>query len=120
PLDPPPRLDGAELLRAPISPAHRDDLDPVCDPLPRRPAGRPAPPPPRPGAPLGERAGPRRRAAVAVGFVGVLVITRPGLGGLHPAAFLSVAGAVCYALYSIATRILAAYDSSATTHFYSV
>ena len=68
---------------------------------------------------LGERVGPRRLAAIAVGFVGILIITRPGLGGLHPAAFLSVAGALCYALYSIATRILAAYDSSATTMFYS-
>jgi drug/metabolite transporter (DMT)-like permease len=68
---------------------------------------------------LGERVGPQRRAAIAVGFIGVLIITRPGLGGLHPAAFLSLAGAVCYALYSIATRILASYDSSATTMFYS-
>src|SRR5918998_1753998 len=68
---------------------------------------------------LGERVGPRRLAAIAVGFLGVLVITRPGLGGLHPAAFLSLGGAVCYALYSIATRLLAAHDSSATTMFYS-
>jgi drug/metabolite transporter (DMT)-like permease len=68
---------------------------------------------------LGERVGPRRLAAIAVGFLGVLIITRPGLGGLHPAAFLSLGGAVCYALYSIATRILAAHDSSATTMFYS-
>ena len=68
---------------------------------------------------LGERVGPRRLAAIAVGFVGILIITRPGLGGLHPAAFLSLGGAVCYALYSIATRILAASDSSATTMFYS-
>lgn len=68
---------------------------------------------------LGERVGPRRLAAIAVGFLGVLVITRPGLGGVHPAAFLTVAGTVCYALYSVATRILAASDSSATTMFYS-
>jgi drug/metabolite transporter (DMT)-like permease len=68
---------------------------------------------------LGERVGPRRLAAIGVGFLGVLIITRPGLGGLHPAAFLSVAGAVCYALYSISTRILASYDSSATTMYYS-
>jgi drug/metabolite transporter (DMT)-like permease len=68
---------------------------------------------------LGERVGPRRLAAIALGFVGILIITRPGLGGLHPAAFLSLGGAVCYALYSIATRVLAAHDSSATTMFYS-
>ena len=68
---------------------------------------------------LGEWVGPRRLAAVAVGFVGVLVITRPGFGGLHPAAFLSLAGTVCYALYSISTRLLASSDSTATTLFYS-
>jgi drug/metabolite transporter (DMT)-like permease len=68
---------------------------------------------------LGEWAGPRRLAAIAVGFVGILVVTRPGLGGLHPAAFLSLGGAVCYALYSITTRMLAGADSSATTMFYS-
>ena len=71
------------------------------------------------GPVLGERVGPRRLAAIAVGFVGILIITRPGLGGLHPAALLSLGGAVCYALYSIATRVLAAHDSSATTMFYS-
>jgi drug/metabolite transporter (DMT)-like permease len=68
---------------------------------------------------LGERIGARRLAAVIVGFLGVLVITRPGLGGVHPAALYSVAGAVCYALYNISTRFLAAHDSSATTLFYS-
>src|SRR5215218_9018055 len=35
---------------------------------------------------LGERVGPRRLAAIGVGFVGVDVITRPGLGAMHPAA----------------------------------
>jgi drug/metabolite transporter (DMT)-like permease len=68
---------------------------------------------------LGEWAGPRRLAAIAVGFVGVIVVTRPGFGGLHPAALLCLASAVCYALYSIATRLLAGSDSSATTMFYS-
>jgi len=67
---------------------------------------------------LGEWVGPRRLAAVAVGFIGVLIVTRPGLG-MHPAALLSVAGAVCYAFYGIWTRMLAASDSSRTTMFYS-
>lgn len=71
------------------------------------------------GPMLGEWVGPRRLAAIGFGLIGVLIVTRPGLGGMHPAAFLSVAGAVCYALYAISTRILAAYDSSATTLFYS-
>ena len=63
------------------------------------------------GPMLGERAGPRRLAAIGVGFLGVLIITRPGLGGMHPAAFLCVIAAVCYALYGISTRVLAAHDS---------
>jgi drug/metabolite transporter (DMT)-like permease len=68
---------------------------------------------------LGEWVGPRRLAAIGVGFLGVLVITRPGLGTIHPAALLSVAGSVAYALYAIMTRILASHDSSQTTMVYS-
>ncbi len=71
------------------------------------------------GPMLGERAGPRRLAAIGVGFLGVLIVTRPGLGTMHPAALLSVAGSVCYALYNILTRILAASDRSETTMVYS-
>lgn len=68
---------------------------------------------------LGEWVGPKRLAAIMVGFLGVLVVTRPGLGGLHPAAALSVLGCVAYALYMITTRVLAKHDSTATTFFYS-
>jgi drug/metabolite transporter (DMT)-like permease len=71
------------------------------------------------GPVLGEWVGPRRLVAIGVGFLGVLVVTRPGLGGMHPAALLSVVGACCYAFYGISTRMLAGYDSSATTMFYS-
>ncbi len=68
---------------------------------------------------LGEWVGTRRMVAIAVGFSGILLVTRPGFGGIHPAAILSVAGTICYALYSILTRILAAHDSSSTTMVYS-
>jgi drug/metabolite transporter (DMT)-like permease len=68
---------------------------------------------------LGESVGPRRWAAIIVGFLGILVITRPGLGNMHPAAILTVIGTICYALYSISTRVLSATDSSGTTLFYS-
>ena len=68
---------------------------------------------------MGEWAGPRRTAAVAVGFCGVLVVARPGFGGLHPAAVLSVLGTTAYALYALTTRMLAAHDRSHTTLFYS-
>jgi drug/metabolite transporter (DMT)-like permease len=68
---------------------------------------------------LGEWIGPRRWGAVLFGFAGVLLVTRPGAGGIHPAAILSLLGAICYALYNIMTRILASYDSTSTTLFYS-
>ena len=42
-----------------------------------------------------------------VGFFGVLLVARPGFGGIHPAALLSLGSAVCYALYVISTRVLA-------------
>ena len=63
---------------------------------------------------LGEWVGPRRLAAIGVGFLGVVLVLRPGLGGLHWAASFSVLGMVCYALYSITTRKLAQVDSAAT------
>jgi drug/metabolite transporter (DMT)-like permease len=68
---------------------------------------------------LGEWVGARRLVAVGIGFLGVLVITRPGLGAMHPAALLSLTGAVAYAFYGITTRMLASSDSSKTTTFYS-
>jgi drug/metabolite transporter (DMT)-like permease len=68
---------------------------------------------------LGEKVGWRRWGAISVGFFGVLVVTRPGFGGMHPAALLSFAGAICYAFYSIATRVLSRTDSSETTQFYT-
>src|SRR5262249_49071689 len=39
---------------------------------------------------LGEWVHWRRWTAIAVGFVGVLVVTRPGAGSFHPAALLSL------------------------------
>lgn len=68
---------------------------------------------------LGETVGVRRLSAIAVGFFGVMVITRPGLGMMHPSVLLSIMGTVCYALYVIATRHLAAYDSPQTTMVFS-
>lgn len=68
---------------------------------------------------LGERVGPRRWAAIVIGFIGVLIVVRPGLGGMHWAAFLSVGSSLCAALYQITTRKLAGYDPAAVTQFYS-
>ena len=71
------------------------------------------------GPVLGEWVGWRRWTAICVGFLGVLLVARPGFGGIHPAALISLAAAAAYAAYSIATRMLARTDSSETTLFYS-
>ena len=68
---------------------------------------------------LGESLDWRRWVAIGVGFAGVLLVTRPGTGGIHPAALLMFAGALCYAVYGIMTRALASSDSSDTTLFYT-
>jgi drug/metabolite transporter (DMT)-like permease len=68
---------------------------------------------------LGEWVRWRRWTAISVGFLGVLVVTRPGPGSFQPAALLSLGGAMCYALYALSTRILARTDSNETTLFYS-
>ena len=68
---------------------------------------------------LGETVGWRRWLAILVGFVGVLVIVRPGTAAFHPAVFLSVLGAAFSAFYSLLTRKLAGVDSVTTQQFYS-
>jgi len=67
---------------------------------------------------LHESVGWRRWTAIAVGFVGVLIIVRPGSDVFHPATLLSLGGAVSYACYAMLTRRLAGVDSAGTQQFY--
>lgn len=62
---------------------------------------------------LGEWAGARRWAAIVVGFIGVLIVTQPGLGGMHWAALYSVAAMLFYSVYALMTRMLVATDTPA-------
>jgi len=68
---------------------------------------------------LGERVGPRRWAAMAVGFAGVLVAARPWGATAHPAMLPSVVAALAAALYAIMTRRLAGVDPTSTQQFYA-
>jgi drug/metabolite transporter (DMT)-like permease len=68
---------------------------------------------------LGEWIHWRRWIAIIVGFCGVLLVTRPGFGGIHPAAIFSLISMICYALYNIMTRFLAGQDTTGTTMFYT-
>lgn len=63
---------------------------------------------------LREQVGWRRWSAVCIGFVGALLIIRPGSGLHDPAVLLLLGSAGAYALYQIATRWVMAHDSPAT------
>ena len=69
---------------------------------------------------LGERVGPRRWVAVAVGFAGAGVIFRPGGEVIHWSFLLVLGAAAAYALFQIQTRQLAAQDDYRTTAIYTI
>lgn len=71
------------------------------------------------GPVLGEKVGMRRWSAVSVGFVGVLVITRPGFQDISIGVMLSLCAMVSNAFYILLTRLLGATESSETMIFYS-
>jgi drug/metabolite transporter (DMT)-like permease len=64
---------------------------------------------------LGERVGRHRWTAVAIGFVGAMIIIRPGIGVTHWATALVLCAAVSSALFQIATRRLALSEPPLTT-----
>jgi drug/metabolite transporter (DMT)-like permease len=66
---------------------------------------------------LGERVGPRRWAAIGVGFIGVLVVTRPWGASFHWAMLLSLGTLFCASMYFVMTRKLAGVDSAGTQQF---
>lgn len=68
---------------------------------------------------LGEKVGPRRWAAVGVGLLGVIVMTRPGQEGFDPAAILCLISAALYALMLILTRLIGRDDSAITMSAYT-
>lgn len=68
---------------------------------------------------LGEKVGVRRLSAVAVGFLGALVILRPGLGVFQPAAMFGLGTGFVYAFYVITTRRLAGTAPALVTLVYT-
>jgi drug/metabolite transporter (DMT)-like permease len=70
------------------------------------------------GPVLGERVDARTWVALGGGFVGVLLIVRPGGGLFTPAALLPLASAFMMALYQMLTSKLAGRDAPLTTLFY--
>ncbi len=68
---------------------------------------------------LGEKVGPRRWLALLVGFMGVLLIVRPGLAGFNMGSIFILISVLFYALAAILTRKLQTTDSSATMAYHS-
>lgn len=68
---------------------------------------------------LKERVGHRRWFAVVLGFLGVLIILRPGFGNWQPILFLPLLGAFGFAVYLVLTRMAAKFDTIGTSAFYT-
>jgi drug/metabolite transporter (DMT)-like permease len=68
---------------------------------------------------LGERVDWRRWAAIGAGFIGVLIIVRPGFIAFDWRICIALAGALFFAVYQIMLRIAARHDPPETTLLYS-
>jgi drug/metabolite transporter (DMT)-like permease len=68
---------------------------------------------------LGERVGWRRWTAIAVGFLGVLIILQPSGGVFDPLAVIPLVSAIMFAVYGLLTRFVARDDTAATSFFWT-
>ena len=68
---------------------------------------------------LKEKIGIRRWSAIFVGFIGVLIIMRPGFSIFDPKSILPLFAALFLSLYQIATRKASEYDSNETSLFFT-
>ena len=68
---------------------------------------------------LSEKVGPRRWFALAIGFIGVLLIVKPGSTSFNLGSVFVLISVLFYALNVILTRKLKSTDSSATMSYYS-
>lgn len=68
---------------------------------------------------LGEDVGWRRWLAICIGFIGVLIILRPGINAFSPEALVALTSALMFALYGLLTRYVARHDTSETSFFYT-
>ncbi|WP_147126790.1 DMT family transporter [Shimia ponticola] len=68
---------------------------------------------------LGEKVGPYRWAAIALGFVGVLIILQPGVAAFSPYALVPLTSATMFAVYGLLTRYAARKDTTETSFFWT-
>ena len=67
---------------------------------------------------LKEPVGMQRWSAILVGFLGVLIMLRPGAGVFQWAALVALGSTIVYALLMISTRMLKSTESTASLMFY--
>ena len=68
---------------------------------------------------LAEPVGIRRLSAVVIGFAGAMIVVRPGLGVVHPAALLVLVAAILFAGRQVLSRLLSDTDNILTTLAYT-
>jgi len=68
---------------------------------------------------LREKISPRIWFAVFIGFIGVLIVMRPGLTVFDPTSLIPLAAAFFLGLYQIVTRKVSAVDNNETSLFYA-
>ena len=68
---------------------------------------------------LGERFGWRRWTAILTGFVGVLIILRPGSSVISEGSIFAIIGAIMFAVYLILTRYVSRLDTAVTSFFWT-
>ena len=68
---------------------------------------------------LKEKVSPKTWIAIFIGFVGVLIILRPGTSIFNPYSLIPLAGAFFLGLYQVVTRKASEYDPTETSLFYT-
>ncbi len=68
---------------------------------------------------LDERVGVKRWTAVSLGFIGTLIVIRPGFIEFNLATFAALGNGICYGFYLIITRKLSTSDNSLLTLLFS-
>ncbi len=68
---------------------------------------------------LGEKVGIRRWLAVLIGFMGTLIIIRPGFQELNPGVFMALAAGLSLAIYMLMTRKISGSAPAMVTTFYT-
>ena len=68
---------------------------------------------------LGERVGIHRWTATVIGFLGTLVVIRPGFESFHPGLFLPLVAAILFAVRQVISRHIGPRDRTTTTLTYT-